>query len=177
MRNFFNRATGLEKLIQIVRESWNHLAENIASGKICINNEADLELELGYLLKKKGLYVGRQHPASLNKSTSKTASGNAKVDLYTTLSDRQGNYTAAIEMKWPHDHMPKDYRIEILNDIENLEAYIKDGIADVGFALVYTKERSYLDDNHEVKINSTGHQTDWLTFNDEQECFLTILVN
>jgi len=178
MRNFFNRATGLEQLIQIVRKSWGYLAENIASGKICINNEEDLELELGYILKKQGLYVGRQHPACLSTSTSKTASGKAKVDLYTALSDRQGIYTAALELKFPRNGKITNYREQILEDIENLEAYIEDGLVDVGLCLAYTADRNYMSDARSgIKINNTRYATDWLTFNEETDCFLTIIVD
>ena len=168
----------MEKLIQIVRESWDYLAKNIASGKISINDEADLELELGYLLKRNGLYVGRQHPACLNKSTSKTASGNAKVDLYTALSDRQGYYTAALELKFPRNGKITNYREQILEDIENLEAYIEDGLVDIGLCLAYTADRNYMSDARSgIKINNTGYETDWRTFNEETDCFLTIIVD
>lgn len=181
MKNFFNRAYGLEKLIQIVRESWNYLAKDIANGGIRINNEEDLELELGYILKKQGLYVGRQHPACLSTSTSKTASGKAKVDLYTALSDKHDLFTVAIELKcFPkHPGAPTtENRKAILKDVENLEAYVNEGIADTGLSMVYTTDCDYMDDRRSsVKINNTGHETKWLSFNNEQNCFLTIQVD
>ena len=181
MRSIFKRTNGLEKLVQIVRDSWDYLAENIANGKIRVYDEADLELELGYILKKQKVYVGRQHPACLNKSTSKTASGKAKVDLYTAFSDKDDLYTAAIELKffpkYP-DAPTTNNKKAILMDIENLETYIDEKIVDIGLSMVYTTDSGYMDDRRSiVKINNTGYETDWLTFNNETDCFLTIVVD
>ena len=176
----FDRRNDLEKLKDIVLESWRELAENIAEGKIRIGTEEDLELELAIILKENNVLIDRQHIATLSNGTSKTPSGMSKVDLFATLENRNESYTAAIELKY----FPKsqyaastDNRRAVLMDVENLEAYIANGYANIGFALVYTTDKYYMDDTRSiVNINDTGYHTNWFTFNNAQDCFMTINV-
>ncbi len=180
MRNIFKRRSDLEILNDIVLESWRELAENIAKGEIRIGTEDDLELELALILRKNNVQIDRQHIATLSNGTSKTPSGMSKVDLFATLKNRDESYTAAIELKY----FPKspyaastDNRRAILMDVENLEAYITNGYANIGFALVYTTDKYYMDDTRsKVNINNTRYQTNWFSFDNTQDYFMTIIV-
>jgi len=178
MRKIFGRRNGLNELIEIVLDSWRILAEKISTNRVNVLNEKTLELELAYILKDSKLKVGRQYVVQLSSGTNKTPSGMAEIDLIVTLPDGRDSYSAAIELKYPHNGTTTDYRQQIVDDIYNLEAYVKNGLVNVGFCLAYTTDRYYMDDSRsKVKIGNTGYEPKWLTFNDDQDCFLTVVVD
>ena len=183
MRNIFKRRTSIEKMIDVVRNSWNELAKAIATGKIVVKNdkqnEDQIRTEFFRILRNKGLQVVPEYKCQLSQGTHKTATGKAKIDLLLAIAYEE-HPAIAIELK----HFPKvqgatttDNRTSILKDVENIEAYIRDNIADVGFCLMYTNDRYYMDDSRsKINIGDCGYQLEWQTYNDEQDCFLAIMV-
>ena len=178
MRKLFSRRNDLEELIETVRDSWDKLSKGIAKKKVQVLNEKTLELELAYILRDNNLQVGRQYVVRLSSGTNKTPSGIPEIDLFATLKNGEESYSAAIELKYPHNGTSTEYRQQIIDDIKNLEAYIQNDIVDVGFCLAYTTDKNYMDDTRsKVKIGSAGYPPEWISFNNDQDCFLTIIVD
>lgn len=156
------------RLKEIIDISYQVFCHKIVEGQITIDNEASLQLQLGVIMKTIGLvyefspndtftinleYVIKDENILTWKSQQK-----ARIDIFLRLSDGINSCSAAIELKYfpkTEGETVTDNRFAILADIENLEAYINLGIADMGFFILFTTNKNYTTDTRSmVKIGN-----------------------
>lgn len=160
-----------ERLTEIVQTSYKLLCEKIAGGMIQIDNEASMQLQLAIIMGTIGHFyefTPEEHFSlkleyavkNGNLQTRKSTQNKARIDIYMSLSNDTEKCSVAMEMKY----FPKcdgetvtENRLNFLADIENLEAYIRLGMAEIGFFMLYTTNPNYLMDNRsKVKIGNNS---------------------
>lgn len=155
-----------DRLIEIVEFSYARLREKINGGRICVKNEASLQLQLSSLLKSVGeLYESKKNevfsielekPVLLSSGVfGKSSTGKAKIDIYISIEDikTKERHSCAIELKFfKHiNHREPNNRYDVFSDIKNLEAY--GDFSDFGFLIIAT------DHDHYVNQDSYSQET------------------
>ena len=161
-----------DRLTEIVEFAYARLREKINGGRICVENEASLQLQLSSILKTTGeLYernkneafsIELEKPISLpNTVFEKSGTNKAKVDVWFSFEDLETRkrHTCAIELKFfkRANHREPNNRYDVFSDIQNLEAY-RD--ADIGFLIVAT--------DHDHYVNQDSYSSDTLDFDFRQ---------
>ena len=146
-----------ERLIKVVNFAYCRLREKIGGGRICIDNEASLQLHLSSILKSTGeLYerskselfsIELESPVRLpDGRLGKSGTTKARIDILISFEIAGTNvkYSCAIELKFFKlaNHREPNNRYDVFSDIQNLEAY--GGIADLGFLIVATDHQHYV---------------------------------
>lgn len=146
-----------DRLINIVEFAYARLREKINGGRICIENEASLQLHLSSILKSTGeLYersknevfsIELEKPVLLsNGRFEKSGTSKAKIDIWISFEDLETKtkHSCAIELKFfKHvNHREPKNRYDVFSDIQNLEAY--SDFADLGFLIVATDHHHYV---------------------------------
>lgn len=158
-------------LYLVIFEAYEELCAQISSRNYVVHNEASMQMQMGVILND----IGRKYVSSPNKldiileyefhnpnlKTVKSSTGNARIDIFLSLATNGKKCTAAIEMKYfsknPNAHTT-DNRFEVLMDIENLEFYQNNGIADLNFFILYTDDDRYTTDNgKKIKLGNNGN--------------------
>ena len=120
--------------------------------------------------------------------------GKARIDILLTLTSREETCSAAIELKYfpkSEGETVTDNRFAMLGDIENIEAYLRLGMADLGYFILYTTNKNYLTDtrsgveignekpvtgtresNNRTVNLASSYQLHWDTYDDCKHCFL-----
>jgi len=147
-----------ERLISIVEFSYDRLREKINGGRICIENEASLQLHLSSILKSTGeLYersknevfsIELEKPVFLPGGLfEKSGTNKAKIDVWISFEnlETKEKHSCAIELKFFKrvNHREPNNRYDVFSDIQNLEAY--GHFANLGFLIVATDHDHYVD--------------------------------
>lgn len=146
-----------DRLIEIVEFAYARLREKINGGRICVENEASLQLHLSSLLKS----IGELYERSKNEVFSielekpvllpgacfnKSGTCKAKIDIWLSFenSETKTKHSCAIELKYFKfaNHREPNNRYDVFSDIQNLEAYGE--FADLGFLIVATDHHHYV---------------------------------
>ena len=148
-KNFKNR------LIKIIKTSFQLLEMKIANGGIISKNEASFQLELGYILKVIGqlyefqpnekFHLELESYINLKKTSIKSKSKKARVDIYLEFGNDEEKIKGAIELKFlkKKNHREPNNRYDIFKDISNLEAYKENGI-DLCYFYISTDHSHYV---------------------------------
>ena len=193
-----------ERLQEIVETSYRLLCNKIVGGLVEVDNEASMQMQLGVIMKTIGqLYefsehdrfsITLEHVVKDDAIQTWKSKGKARIDIMLTLYDGRNSCSAALELKY----FPKadgetvtDNRFYMLADLENLETYLRLGMADLGYFILYTTNKNYTTDarsgvkigNEEAvegpvtsngrTVNLSGsYQLRWDTYKDGKHCFL-----
>lgn len=146
-----------ERLIEIVDFAYARLREKINGGRVCVENEASLQLHLSSILKSVGeLYerskdevfsIELEKPVQLSEGHfKKSGTRKAKIDVWISFEDveTKKTHSCAIELKYfkrTNQREPNN-RYDVFSDIQNLEAY--GDIADIGFMIIATDHPHYV---------------------------------
>ena len=146
-----------DRLIEIVEFAYLRLREKINGGRICVENEASLQLQLSSILKSTGeLYerskselftIELEKPVLLSDgSFAKSGTTKAKIDIWISFENQEtkAKHSCAIELKFfkQVNHREPNNRYDVFSDIQNLEAY--GDCADLGFLIVATDHHHYV---------------------------------
>lgn len=157
-----------ERAMEIVERSCEIFQAKIVNNNIGeISNEASMQLQLGIILQQVGkLYewgkndhfnVIFENPFELSKATNKSPNKKARCDIYIEMYEEENKHCrVGIELKYfpkCKDEATTDNRIAILEDIENIEQYIKDDCIDFGYSYVYTTNENYARSDTRSSIN------------------------
>jgi hypothetical protein len=150
-----------DRLIEIVEFAYTRLREKINGGRICVGNEASLQLQLSALLKSTGeLYernknevfsIELEKPVLLSGGLfEKSGTSKAKIDVWISFEDLEtkAKHSCAIELKFFKyaNHREPNNRYDVFSDIQNLEAY--GDFADLGFLIVATDHQHYINQDN-----------------------------
>ena len=156
-----------DRLIEIVEFSYTRLREKINGGRICVENEASLQLQLSAILKATGELFERsknemftielEKPVVLPGGLfGKSGTTKAKIDIWISFENLETRmkHSCAIELKFFKyaNHREPNNRYDIFSDILNLEAY--GNFADIGFMIVATDHKHYV--NQEIYSQDTA---------------------
>lgn len=159
-----------ERLTRAFNLSYECLRLKINGGRICVENEASLQLQFAAILKSVGelLEIHRdeffsielEKPVALTDATfGKSGSARAKIDIFCSYTNTATKEThrCAIEMKYfkQKNHREPNNRYDVFSDIHNLENY--GGIADCCFMLVAT--------DHDHYVSQAAYSADTADFN------------
>ena len=162
-----------DRLTEIVEFAYARLREKINGGRICVENEASLQLQLSSLLKTTGeLYernknevfsIELEKPILLSDAVfEKSGTSKAKIDIWLSFEDLETKtkHSCAIELKFfKHaNHREPNNRYDVFSDIQNLEAY--GDAADLGFLIVATDHHHY--------VNQDSYSSDTADFDFRQ---------
>jgi len=148
--------TPKEILKEIVEKSMHIFCGQVANGRVEIENEASMQLQIGYIMRTIGelyqfspdqtftirLETRFDHESNLTKSNSRRA----KIDIVLELMTEDETESCAIELK----HFQKAYgaepnhRYSIFADISNLEQYIQSGRFSFGVFICGTDHLHYV---------------------------------
>jgi uncharacterized protein YbaR (Trm112 family) len=143
--------------MEIVEFAYIRLREKINGGRICVENEASLQLQLSALLKSTGVLYERnknevfsielEKPVLLSEGLfGKSGTSKAKIDVWISFEDieTKAKHSCAIELKFFKyaNHREPNNRYDVFSDIQNLEAY--GDSADLGFLIVATDHHHYV---------------------------------
>jgi hypothetical protein len=157
-----------ERAMEIVERSCEIFQAKIVNNYFGeIANEASMQLQLGIILQQIGkLYewgkndhfnVIFENPFELSKATNKSPNKKARCDIYIEMYEEENKHCrVGIELKYfpkCKDEATTDNRIAILEDIENIEQYIKDDWIDFGYSYVYTTNENYARSDTRSSIN------------------------
>jgi hypothetical protein len=146
-----------DRLIEIVEFAYTRLREKISGGRICVENEASLQLQLSALLESTGKLYERnknevfsielEKPVLLSGGLfEKSGTNKAKIDVWISFEDLEtkAKHSCAIELKFFKyaNHREPNNRYDVFSDIQNLEAY--GDFADLGFLIVATDHHHYV---------------------------------
>lgn len=146
-----------DRLIEIVEFAYARLREKINGGRIRVENEASLQLQLSALLKSTGELFERnknevfsielEKPVLLSGGFfDKSGTSKAKIDVWISFEDLEtkAKHSCAIELKFFKfaNHREPNNRYDVFSDIQNLEAY--GDFADLGFLIVATDHDHYV---------------------------------
>lgn len=146
-----------DRLIEIVDFAYLRLREKINGGRICVENEASLQLQLSSILKSTGeLYkrskselftIELEKPVLLSDgSFAKSGTTKAKIDIWISIEnlETKAKHSCAIELKFfkQANHREPNNRYDVFSDIQNLEAY--GNFANLGFLIVATDHHHYV---------------------------------
>lgn len=157
-----------ERAMEIVERSCEIFQAKVVNdyfGEIA--NEASMQLQLGIILQQIGkLYewgkndhfnVIFENPFELSEATNKSPNKKARCDIYIEMYEEENKHCrVGIELKYfpkCKDEATTDNRIAILEDIENIEQYIKDDYIDFGYSYVYTTNENYARSDTRSSIN------------------------
>lgn len=155
-----------DRLIEVVEFAYLRLREKINGGRICIENEASLQLQLSSILKATGeLYersknelfsIELEKPVQMSDGRfEKSGTTKAKIDVWISFEnlETKAKHSCAIELKFfkHSNHREPNNRYDVFSDIQNLEAY--GNFADLGYLIVAT------DHNHYVNQESYSQDT------------------
>ena len=183
------------RLQEIVQTSYRLLCNKITGGLIEVDNEASLQIGQLYEFSPKDRFsIVLEHVVRNENIQTWKSKGKARVDVMLTLTNGDETCKAVIEMKY----FPKtdgetitDNRFSMLADIENLETYIRLGVANLGFFMLYTTNKNYMTDSRSmVKIGNeaaitgkivsnnrtinlrSNYELQWDAYNGGKHCFL-----
>jgi len=149
------------RLTEVVEFAYARLREKINGGRICVENEASLQLQLSSILKTTGELFERnknevfsielEKPVQLTGSVfEKSGTSKAKIDIWLSFEDLETKekHSCAIELKFfKHaNHREPNNRYDVFSDIQNLEAY--GDAADLGYLIVATDHHHYVNQEH-----------------------------
>lgn len=141
-------------LEEIIETSYKILINKLAFGGLTARNENAFQLEFGHILKTLGqLYefklIDKFHLEfetyiPLNKSSIKSNSDKARVDLLITYQNESSSTKAAIELKFfkKENHREPNNRYDVFKDISNLELYKTNNI-DLCYFILATDHLHY----------------------------------
>jgi hypothetical protein len=140
----------IQRLLNIVNLSVPTLFRQISGGRVCCETEATLQLHLGRIIATVAdleiVSEGETFSIELEKPLRDTASRRGRIDIWFRLSDKdQRIWRCAIELKFfkRENHREPNNRYDVFKDILRLENCEK--VADIGFMLVATDHRHYVD--------------------------------
>lgn len=146
-----------ERLTEVVDFAYDRLREKINGGRICIENEASLQLQFSSILKTTGELFERnknelfsielEKPVHLpDAHFEKSGTSKAKIDIWISFKNHEENIgqSCAIELKFfkRSNHREPNNRYDVFSDIQNLEAY--GNSADLGYLIVATDHDHYV---------------------------------
>lgn len=146
-----------ERLTEVVDFAYDRLREKINGGRICIENEASLQLQFSSILKTTGELFERnknelfsielEKPVHLpDAHFEKSGTSKAKIDIWISFKNHEKNIgqSCAIELKFfkRSNHREPNNRYDVFSDIQNLEAY--GNSADLGYLIVATDHDHYV---------------------------------
>ncbi|WP_134685061.1 hypothetical protein [Brevibacillus migulae] len=145
-----------EILKQIVENSMHIFYGQVANGRVQIENEASMQLQIGYIMRTLGelyqfspeqtftirLETRFDHDTNLTKSNSRRA----KIDIVLELTDADETESCAIELKYFQKAYGAEpnHRYSIFADISNLEQYIQSGRFSFGVFICGTDHLHYV---------------------------------
>lgn len=144
-----------KRLKEIIDNSFHTLEMKLANGGVVSHNEASFQLELAYILKVFGkLYefapdekfdLQLEKKITLNDTSIKSSSKNARVDIWMTFGNEQEYAIGAIELKFfkKENHREPNNRYDVFKDISNLEAYKANG-TDLNYLFISTNHSHYV---------------------------------
>ena len=147
-----------QRLKEIVDFAYSKLQKKINGGRIIVENEASLQLQLSAILKTIGeLYeyspeevfsIELEKPVILQNSTfSKSGSSKAKIDIFISLENIKSGtkHSCAIELKFfkKANQREPNNRYDVFKDIHNLENYGQ--FCEQGFLILATDHPHYID--------------------------------
>jgi len=157
-----------DRLIEVVEFTYKRLREKINGGRICVENEASLQLQFSALLKSTGeLYESKKNEVfsiELEKPVQllpgaiflKSGTRKAKIDIWISFEDIETKvkHSCAIELKYfkYENHREPNNRYDVFTDIQNLEAY--SDFADICFLVVATDHHHYV--NQDIYSQDTS---------------------
>ncbi|MCC6375374.1 MAG: hypothetical protein IT465_11270 [Moraxellaceae bacterium] len=146
-----------ERLVQVVEFAYARLRERINGRRICVENEASLQLHFSTLLKIVGemyesskneiFLIELEKPVSLsNGCFGKSGTRKAKIDICISFEniETKKKHSCAIELKYFKEvnHREPNNRYDVFADIRNLETYGE--FAEIGFLIVATDHNHYV---------------------------------
>lgn len=147
---------------EIIETAYKLLTHKLAFGGLTARNESSFQLEFGYILKTLGqlyefrladkFYLEFETYISLNKTSIKSKSDRARVDLLLEYKDDSNATKAAIELKFfkKDNRREPNNRYDVFKDISNLELYKKHGIDICYFILATDHSHYYNKDKYSV---------------------------
>jgi hypothetical protein len=157
------------RLSKVIDLAYERLRTRINSGRILIDNEASLQLQLGSLLKDVGelfedtrddlFAIELEKPVQLDGAKfGKSGTQKAKIDIFCSYTHRVSGEieTCAIELKYFKcaNHREPNNRYDVFADILNLENYGQ--FAQQGYLIVAT--------DHEHYVRHEGYSEDTADF-------------
>jgi len=145
---------------EIVDFGYRILCEKIEHGNIKIDNEAGLQLQLGFILKNIGqlfefskndkFSVLLETKINLSTNSDKSGTKSARCDIELHLENVVDNrkVKCAIELKYfkKENHREPNNRYDYFADLSNLEKYKKQGF-DVAYMIIGTDHEHYVNQN------------------------------
>jgi hypothetical protein len=153
-----------EQLDKVIELAYELLMQKLSRGSI--ENEASFQLEFAYILKTLGqlyefdkedrFYLELEHSVSLNENSIKSgANGTRRARMDILIEYKFGSETikAAIELKFLKKENAAETlsRKGVLADLSILEQYQKEGQTDVGYLVLVTNHRHYVDQKKEYE--------------------------
>jgi len=122
-------------MIPLLRSFLERPEESISE----ISNEASLQHELGFFLRKHGFKVKFEQPYSVASVQGSTRKPKKELDLLVF----DGEIKTAIELKAPLAGRVPESMYDFCADIEFVEALLRQGVADKGICILVTNNRQF----------------------------------
>lgn len=158
-----------QRLIRTFELAYECLRQRIKGGRICVKNEASLQLQFGSIIKEVGellvwdaeelFTIELEKPVALAAGKfGKSNSNKAKIDIYFTFHNKSAakSHSCAIELKFFKrvNHREPNNRYDVFSDISNLERY--GNVAEHCYLVVAT--------DHEHYVNQDSYSSDTADF-------------
>ena len=156
-----------ERLRQIIEQAYSIVCARIKGGRIKIDNEASMQLQLGMVLQTLGTLceygendrfsIILEHTFELKVATNKCPKKHARADIYMKLSDSKETCSAIIELKYfkKKNAREPNNRYDFFADLENLEQYHDQSKCQINYLIVGTNHSHYYS-NKEPLSPDTG---------------------
>lgn len=153
--NLSNKKLLENRMREIIEKAYSIVCAKITAGKLIVNNEASLQLQLGLVLQTLGsLYeLGKEdkfsiifeHTFLLTKPTNKCKNKNARADIYMEFSDGKDVCSAIIELKYfkKENAREPNNRYDFFADLENLEQYRRQEKSQINYLIAGTNHAHY----------------------------------
>lgn len=173
-----------DRLTKIINLSYEILCNDIVSGRVHVQNEASLQMQLGVILKQIGqlfefgnedrFRIDLEVPQEVELAA-KSGTNRARCDINLKLSDGKESVSAAIELKYLRksgaNEAVTDNRYSVMLDLANLEAYQKENTDLNCYEIVYTNNENYTRDNRS-KIKLSGNISGEISYTEKKHLTL-----
>ena len=144
-----------ERLRQVIEQAYSIVCARIKGGRIKIDNEASMQLQLGMVLQTLGTLceygendrfsIILEHTFELKEATNKCPKKHARADIYMELADGKEKCTAIIELKYfkKANAREPNNRYDFFADLENLEQYHDQGKSQINYLIAGTDHSHY----------------------------------
>lgn len=155
-----------DRLQQIIEQAYSIVCARIKGGRIKIDNEASLQLQLGMVLQTLGslcefgendrFAIILEHTFELKATTNKCPKKHARADIYMELTDGKEKCAAIIELKYfkKANAREPNNRYDFFADLENLEQYHRQGKSQINYLIAGTDHSHYYSDANPISAET-----------------------